>query len=61
MKYIEKITVYDLPDTKDVPYGYDLKSAPVASDENISFLIEKYNEMAEIVNKLVSNHRASDK
>jgi len=51
MDKIEEIIVYDLPDTKHEPDGYDLKTVPDMSAANIAVIIEKVNEIIRFINK----------
>lgn len=50
MSDIKKISVYDLPNTKNEPDGYDLKTVPDISAKNIEVLIDKINEIIDIIN-----------
>jgi hypothetical protein len=52
MKKLEKISIWDVPTTKQVPDGYEFKTIPESSDANIAFLIEKHNHLIEVVSVL---------
>jgi hypothetical protein len=47
---IEKLSVYDFPDRKQVPDGYDYRSVPDLSADNIEVLRKKINEIIEYLN-----------
>ena len=47
---MDKITMWDLPDCAHEPDGYDLKRVPIPSRDNMIFLINKINELVDIVN-----------
>lgn len=49
---IEELSVYDLPNRKTEPDGYDLKEVPDMSAANIAVLMDKINEVVRMVNKL---------
>jgi hypothetical protein len=49
---INEITVWDLPNTKLVPDGYDVTTVPDVSAANIKFLMDKVNELIQVINKL---------
>ena len=42
----------DFPDTKEIPSGYDWTSIPEATPSNMVILVDKINELIEIINKL---------
>ena len=52
MKKPKKITWMDWPDTIQVRDGYDLKSIPDLTRNNFEYLIERYNELVEVINYL---------
>ena len=54
MKQIKELSVWDLPDTKNEPDGYNLKTVPDMSARNIGVLVEKINEVIQVINKLSS-------
>ena len=49
---LEEITVWDLPDTKMVPDGYDMKTVPDVSAQNIAVLMDKINEVVREINRI---------
>lgn len=49
---IDELNKYDFPDRKLVPDGYNVKEEVEASDDNILVLIEKINEIIDVVNLL---------
>lgn len=49
---MKKLTDCDFPDTKQIYVGYDLKSIPEATPENMVVLMEKINELIERVKRL---------
>jgi hypothetical protein len=42
----EIISVWDLPDTKSVPDGYDNKTVADLSARNVQYMIEQHNKLA---------------
>ena len=48
---IELISKYDGMDTKIVPEGWDYTNVPIASDGNIQIIMDKINEIIEVVNE----------
>ena len=53
MEQLEEISVYDLPNTIMVPDGYDMKTIPDLTRENLEFLMDEHNKLVERVNKLM--------
>jgi hypothetical protein len=53
MTKIDEISVWDLPDIKEIPDGYDRKSVPDISARNIAILMEKINEVIRAVNQIL--------
>ena len=51
MKQIEELSAYEFPDQKHIPDGYDLKTIPDISAKNIEVLMNKINEIIQVVNK----------
>lgn len=49
---IEKLCVYSDLETIDVPDGYDLKSIPDLTRDNLIAVIEKQNEIIDALNDL---------
>ena len=49
---IEELSVWDLPDTKMERDGYDMKTVPDISAENIRVIMEKVKEVVREVNRL---------
>jgi hypothetical protein len=49
---IEKLNTFDLPDKVKKADGYDLKSLPEPTPENMLIYMEKINELIEIINDL---------
>ena len=43
---------YDLPDTIQIPDGYDMKSIPDLTRDNFIFLMEQHNKLVTTVNNL---------
>jgi hypothetical protein len=52
MKCPTSIWSFDWPDTELVPEGYDLVQQPKLSEANFLYLIEQYNQLAEVVYEL---------
>ena len=52
MKRPENVGPYDFMDTIQAPDGYDLKSIPDITRDNIQTLIDKHNELVEVINML---------
>jgi hypothetical protein len=58
---INKLRDWDLPDTVIKWDGYDQKTMPEATSENMHIYMEKINELTEVVNKLIElNNRLSN-
>ena len=54
MKRPKKIDYwYDLPDRDTVPDGYDRRSVPSLSRDNLEYLFEKHNELVDVVTSLI--------
>ena len=51
-KEIDKLSVWNFAHTKLVPDGYDWKSIPEATPENMVILMNKINELIDLVNIL---------
>ena len=51
MQTIEKLV--RLPDCVYKPYGYDYKTLPEPTTENMKVLLDKIDELVEAVNKLI--------
>jgi len=47
---IKGITPWDLPDTIQIPDGYDMKTIPDITRDNIAFIITEHNKLVEAVN-----------
>ena len=58
MKYkeIKKLSTWDMPDTVKKPDGYDLKSLPEATSDNMVVYMKKINELIEVINKLTDEN-----
>jgi hypothetical protein len=52
MKKPKKILTWDLPYRDQEPDGYDLKDVPALRKENIAHIIERHNELVQVVNVL---------
>ena len=52
MKRPQTLSSWDFIDTKHVPDGYNWTSVPEATTENFNTLLEKYNELVELVDAL---------
>lgn len=57
---IEKLNTFDLPDRVIKQDGYDTKSFPDVSVDNIVVYMEKINELVDAVNNLAGNNRLFD-
>lgn len=51
---MDKIQIWDLPDTKRVPGRYEDESVPDLTANNIKFLLDKLNEVIDLVNLIDS-------
>jgi hypothetical protein len=51
-KEIKEISTWDLPDKVMKPDGYDRKTLPEATAENMLIYMNKINELVAVVNKL---------
>lgn len=49
---IPNLSAWDFPATAYVPEGWDMTQIPKATDENILFLMNKLNEVIDVVNDL---------
>ena len=49
MKKPQEIDIYNLPDTKHEPDGYYLKTVADMSAKNIQFIMDRHNELVELV------------
>ena len=49
---IEKLSTWDLPDKEKKVDGYDIKSLPAPTSENMLIYLEKINELIEVINDL---------
>ena len=49
MKRPETIWEWNLPDTKQVPDGCDWKTVADVSEKNMQILIDRHNELVELV------------
>ena len=49
---VKKLSTWDLPDTVSKPDGYDRKTLPEATSENMMIYMNKINELTEVVNRL---------
>ena len=52
MKEVESLSAWDMPDTKQIPDGYDWKTTPEATPENMVVIVNKINELITVVNEL---------
>jgi len=52
MKKPEELTSWDFGDTIQVPDGYDLKTIPDLTRNNLQTLIDEHNNLVEVVNML---------
>ena len=48
------LTSWDFPDTVEKPDGYDTKSIPDITRDNLQVLIDEHNNMVEIINEVNS-------
>ena len=51
-KEIKEISTWDLPDTVMKPDGYDRKTLPEPTAQNMLIYMEKINELVAVVNRL---------
>lgn len=49
---IKELSTWDLPDTVNKPDGYDQKTLPEATSDNMLIYMEKINELIKEVNSL---------
>ena len=52
-KEVESLNNWDYPNTKQIPDGYDWKTIPEATSENMVVMMNKINELVECVNTLM--------
>lgn len=53
MKRPTKIDGWDVPDSIQVPDGYNMTSIPDLTRNNFNYLIDEYNNLVDVVNILV--------
>jgi hypothetical protein len=58
---IKSLNKYDFPDKKLVPDGYHWTEIPKASPNNFQVLIDKINEVVELVNKITPQGLTKEK
>ncbi|MFA5234156.1 MAG: hypothetical protein WC390_07135 [Sulfurimonas sp.] len=56
-KEIKEINAWDLPDTVTKPDGYDRKTLPEPTAQNMLIYMNKINELIAVVNKLERMNR----
>ena len=49
------VTVWDLPDTRHVPDGYNMTEVPDNSAANVEFMIDRHNELVELMYDLAAH------
>lgn len=49
---IKELSTWDLPDTASKPDGYEQKTLPEATSDNMLIYMEKINELVKEVNRL---------
>ena len=49
---IEPINQFSWPNTVSVPDGWYMTEVPSVTQENLEYLAERFNELAEAINKL---------
>lgn len=54
---ITKLSAWDMPDTVSKPDGWDRKTLPEATAENMQIMMGKINELAKTVNKLTEANK----
>jgi len=57
---ISELTWWDYPDTKQIPDGYESKSVPEATPENMVVMMDKINELTKTINQLLRITSAID-
>lgn len=50
---ISELHWLDYPDTKQIPNGYGFKTIPEATPENMVVMMNKINELTNVVNELL--------
>ena len=60
MKPLKELSVWDLPNTKYVPDGWDMTEVPTATDDNFKVLLEQHNELVAAFNELLEKVGAVD-
>lgn len=53
---IQRLSAWDFPDTVHVPNGYNERQVAEATRENFQVLMEKVNEVIDVVNRLDRGH-----
>ena len=53
MKRPRELRGWEFPDTITVRNGYDLEDMPRMSDENFRLLVDEYNNLVEVVNRMI--------
>ena len=49
---VKELSTWDLPDTVSKPDGYEIKTLPEATSDNMLIYMEKINELVKEVNRL---------
>jgi len=52
MKQPRELTAWDFSDTEMIPDGYDMTTIPKLTQDNFQLLIDKHNNLVEIINLL---------
>ncbi|MCB0446294.1 MAG: hypothetical protein KDD03_02075 [Gelidibacter sp.] len=54
---IRELSAWDMPDTVSKPYGWDRKTLPEATADNMHIMMGKINELVKTVNKLTEANK----
>jgi hypothetical protein len=49
----KEISRWDLPSTTIVPDGYDMRTVPEATKENMELMVREHNNLVSVVNMLL--------
>ncbi len=58
MSNIEKLDKYSM-NYKHIPDGYDMDTQVTATDDNMKMLVDKVNELVDLVNSLTQHDKQS--
>ena len=54
---IKELSAWDMPDTVSKPDGWDRKTLPEATADNMQIMMDKINELVKTVNRLAEANK----